>query len=214
MKEKDSGFFWPSFTDLMTSLFFIMLVLYVLTSIKLKAELIRSEKEKKATEEELKRIKNIDNAIKALPERYFRYDSIYKRFSLVENVEFDKGSDSIKTVSRQYLLDVGKSIKDLIEKLKTEKFSGGKTKYVVIIEGMSSDDGYIDNFPLSYKRAWAVLKLWTNNNLAFDQNVCEVQIAGSGSKGIGRLPKNSENLDDSKNQRILIQIIPKIDLSK
>ncbi len=207
MKEKDSGFFWPSFTDLMTSLFFIMLVLYVLTYIKLQSE-------KKATEEELKRIKNIDNAIKALPERYFRYDAKYKRFSLVENVQFDKGSDSIKIVSRQYLLDVGKSIKDLIEKLKTENFSGGKTKYVVIIEGMSSNDGYVDNFPLSYKRAWAVLKLWTNNNIALDQNVCEVQIAGSGSEGIGRLPKNSENLDDSKNQRILIQIIPKIDLSK
>jgi len=207
MKENDSSFFWPSFTDLMTSLFFIMLVLYVLTYIKLQSE-------KKATEDELKRIKQIDNAIKALPERYFKYDAKYKRFSLVENVEFDKGSDSIKIVSKQYLIDVGKSIKELIENLKTRKFSGGKTKYVVIIEGMSSNDGYVDNFPLSYKRAWAVLKLWRNNKIVLDQDVCEVQIAGSGSEGIGRIPVNSENINDSKNQRILIQIVPKIDLSK
>ena len=205
MKENDSSFFWPSFTDLMTILFFIMLVLYVLTYIKLQSE-------KKATEDELKRIKQIDNAIKALPERYFKYDAKYKRFSLVENVEFDKGSDSIKIVSKQYLIDVGKSIKELIENLKTRKFSGGKTKYVVIIEGMSSNDGYVDNFPLSYKRAWAVLKLWRNNKIVLDQDVCEVQIAGSGSEGIGRIPVNSENINDSKNQRILIQIVPKIDL--
>ena len=60
MKEKDSGFFWPSFTDLMTSLFFIMLVLYVLTFIKLQSE-------KKATEKQLNKIKEIEKALKALP---------------------------------------------------------------------------------------------------------------------------------------------------
>ena len=36
MKKKSEGFFWASFTDLMISLFFIMLVLYVLTFVRLK----------------------------------------------------------------------------------------------------------------------------------------------------------------------------------
>jgi hypothetical protein len=35
MKTKELGFFWPSFTDLMVSLFFIMMVLYILTYLKL-----------------------------------------------------------------------------------------------------------------------------------------------------------------------------------
>ena len=67
-------------------------------------------------------------------------------------------------------------------------------------------DNYIDNYPLSYKRAWAVMKLWQRENVMPDQSVCEVQVAGSGTGGIGRFPNNEE----FKNQRILIQIVPKI----
>lgn len=198
MKGKDSGFFWPSFTDLMTSLFFIMLVLYVLTYLKL-------TNQQKATEEQLNKIKDIQAAVKELPKQYFQYDSIYKRFSLVQNVEFQNGKDIIKPTDENYLINVGNSIRNLINKLKT-KYAKQDIKYVVIIEGMASNDNFSDNFPLSYKRAWAVLKLWQSKNIMPDQSVCEVQVAGSGTGGIGRFaPK-----DEFKNQRILIQIVPKI----
>ena len=86
MKAKGSSFFWPSFTDLMTSLFFIMLVLYVLTYLKL-------TNQQKATEQQLNKIKEIQNAVKELPREYFQYDSIYKRFSLVQNIEFEDGKE-------------------------------------------------------------------------------------------------------------------------
>lgn len=198
MKGKDSGFFWPSFTDLMTSLFFIMLVLYVLTYLKL-------TNQQKATEEQLNKIKDIQAAVKELPKQYFQYDSIYKRFSLVQNVEFQNGKDIIKPTDENYLVNVGNSIRNLINNLKT-KYAKQDIKYVVIIEGMASNDNFSDNFPLSYKRAWAVLKLWQSKNIMPDQSVCEVQVAGSGTGGIGRFaPK-----DEFKNQRILIQIVPKI----
>ena len=78
MTGKSSGFFWPSFTDLMTSLFFIMLVLYVLTYLKL-------TNQQRATEQQLNKIKEIQAAVKELPQDYFQYDSEYKRFSLVQN---------------------------------------------------------------------------------------------------------------------------------
>lgn len=198
MKGRDSGFFWPSFTDLMTSLFFIMLVLYVLTYLKLKNQ-------QKATEFQLNKIKEIQAAVKELPQKYFQYDSVYKRFSLVQNVEFEKGNDIIKTQYEQYLVEVGGSIRSLIDTLKS-KYSKQDIKYVVIIEGMASNDDYNDNFPLSYKRAWSVLKLWENRKIHLDPKVCEVQIAGSGIGGIGRFNVNEEY----KNQRILIQIVPKI----
>lgn len=198
MKGKGSDLFWPSFTDLMTSLFFIMLVLYVLTYLKL-------TNQQKATEEQLNKIKEIQAAVKELPQEYFQYDSIYKRFSLVKNVEFEKGKDIIKPKYEDYLIKVGNSIRDLIETLKT-KYAQQDIKYVVIIEGMASNDNFSDNFPLSYKRAWAVMKLWQKENIMPDQSVCEVQVAGSGTGGIGRFPSNEE----VKNQRILIQIVPKI----
>ncbi len=198
MKGKDSDFFWPSFTDLMTSLFFIMLVLYVLTYLKLNYQ-------QRATEQQLNKIKEIQAAVKELPKEYFQYDSIYKRFSLVQNVEFEKGKDRIKPKYEKYLIDLGLSIRNLIDTLKF-KYAQHDIKYVVVIEGMASKDNFNDNFPLSYKRSWAVLKLWQEKKIILDPNVCDVQIAGSGTNGIGRFSANEEN----KNQRILIQIVPKI----
>jgi len=198
MKTKGSSLFWPSFTDLMTSLFFIMLVLYVLTYLKL-------TNQQKATEQQLSKIKEIQAAVRELPKNYFSYDSIYKRFSLVRNIEFEPQQDIIKVKDVQYLIGVGNSIRTLIQTLK-DKYANQDIKYVVIIEGMASSDTYQDNFPLSYKRAWAVQKLWQQKNIMPDQTVCEIQIAGSGTGGIGRFPIS----DEKKNQRILIQIVPKI----
>ncbi|MDX2000893.1 MAG: hypothetical protein SFW35_00545 [Chitinophagales bacterium] len=198
MKTKGSDFFWPSFTDLMTSLFFIMLVLYVLTYIKL-------TNQQRATELQLNKIKEIQAAVKELPRQYFQYDSIYKRFSLVKNIEFEPRSDVISRNDIQYLLGVGRSIRELITKLKYT-YQNQDIKYVIIIEGMASKDNYPDNFPLSYKRALAVLKLWQQRAAMPDQSVCEIQIAGSGTGGIGRF----SSYEEKKNQRILIQIVPKI----
>lgn len=198
MNGRESKFFWPSFTDLMTSLFFIMLVLYVLTYLRLSHQ-------HRATQEQLRKIEQIQNAVKELPEEYFQYDSTYQRFSLVKNIEFKRGEDIISRNDIDYLINVGQSIKDLIDTLKI-KYTGQDIKYVVVIEGMASKDNYIDNFPLSYKRAWAVWKLWQSKGIEPDQSIAEVQIAGSGTGGIGRYP-NSEEI---KNQRILIQVVPKI----
>jgi outer membrane protein OmpA-like peptidoglycan-associated protein len=198
MKGRASDYFWPSFTDLMTSLFFIMLVLYVLTFLKLSYQ-------QKATEQQLRKIKEIQAAVKELPREYFQYDSVYKRFSLVQNVEFETGKDVLKPRDKDYLTNVGRSIRNLIDTLKS-KYAGQDIKYVVIIEGMASNDIFKENFPLSYKRAWAVLKCWEEKNIKLDPNVCEIQVSGSGTGGIGRYPANEE----IKNQRILIQIVPKI----
>ena len=75
MSSKKSDFFWPSYTDLMTSLFFIMLVLYVLTYVRLNTT-IKLQKDKlsiiEAVEENLKPLKK-DTTL-------FRYEEQYKRF--------------------------------------------------------------------------------------------------------------------------------------
>ena len=45
MKKGKIDFFWPSFADLMTSLFFVMLVLYVLTYLKMKSKTLDLQNE-------------------------------------------------------------------------------------------------------------------------------------------------------------------------
>lgn len=175
-----------------------MLVLYVLTFLDL-------TNQKKVTEQQLQRIKDIQDAITALPKEYFAYDENFKRYSLTKNIEFDIGRAVIKNQDIDYLVNVGRSISSLIDTLKT-KYIGQDIKYVLIIEGMASNDRYVENYQLSYLRAWAVVKLWERMGIMPDQEVCEVQIAGSGTGGIGRFPRNEE----FRNQRILIQIVPKI----
>lgn len=198
MKESKQDYFWLSYSDLMTSLFFIMLVLYVLTFVKL-------SNQKNASEQQLKKIQEIQTAVKSLPSQYFTYDEKYGRYSLSRNINFETMKDVINYDDKIYLKDVGESISDLINELKV-KYKGQDIRYVVLIEGMASKDYYIDNYQLSYRRALAVKRLWESEGIILDPAVCDVQVAGSGVEGIGRYPKKEE----AKNQRILIQIIPKI----
>lgn len=198
MKESKQDYFWLGYSDLMTSLFFIMLVLYVLTFVKL-------SNQKNASEQQLKKIQEIQTAVKSLPSQYFTYDEKYGRYSLSRNINFETMKDVINEDDKIYLKDVGESISDLINELKV-KYKGQDIRYVVLIEGMASKDYYIDNYQLSYRRALAVKRLWQSEGIILDPAVCDVQVAGSGVEGIGRYPKKEE----AKNQRILIQIIPKI----
>ena len=97
--------------------------------------------------------------------------------------------------------------------------------FLVVIEGMASLDNYADNDGLSYRRALSLYYLWQKHNISFEQSKCEVQVSGSGIRGIR--PFNTEfyearsrgasNADfffnaeeEKKNQCIIIQIIPKI----
>ena len=45
MKKRKESFFWTSYSDLMTSLFFVMLVLFVLTMALLHRKMVATEKE-------------------------------------------------------------------------------------------------------------------------------------------------------------------------
>jgi outer membrane protein OmpA-like peptidoglycan-associated protein len=197
--SKKTNFFWASYADLMTSLFFIMLVLFVLTIAMMK-------RQQKATVEQLKRIVEIQNSVKELDKRYFYYQDEYKRFSLKKQIQFDPAKSTIKPEYKEYLLEVGRNIESLIKRLQT-KYQNNDIKYMIIIEGMSSKDNYKYNDELSYQRALSLLKLWNQNSIYFDPTFCELQIAGSGTKGVGRF-EGIKN--EYKNQQFLIQIIPKI----
>ncbi|MCR8560398.1 hypothetical protein KXD93_22280 [Mucilaginibacter sp. BJC16-A38] len=173
-----------------------MLVLYVLTYIKMKNQ-------QRVTERQLSKIKQITAAVKALDKNYFRYDAVYKRYQLSRNIHYASEKSVISAEDTTYLVGAGLSISNLIEKL--HKLTGTEdTRYIVIVEGMSSTDQYIKNFQLSYDRAQSIRVLWIRHHIKFDPAVCELQISGSGLGGVGRDPV------EEKNQRILIQIVPKI----
>jgi outer membrane protein OmpA-like peptidoglycan-associated protein len=184
----------------MTSLFFIMLVLFVVTIGYLQFQ-------KKATEEQLEKIKELQTAVKQLPAEYFSYQPQYKRFKLNREIGFAPLSSTINPNDSDYLIEVGNSIKSLVDSLNSnDKYKGFDIKYQVVIEGMASLDSYTGNFVLSYERALSLYTLWKKNNIIFDPEFCEIQIAGSGIDGV----REYSGAAESRNQQILIHIVPKM----
>lgn len=197
---KRNSFFWTSYSDLMTSLFFIMLVLFVLTIVML-------EKSHRTTREKLEKIEAIENAIKGIDPKYFAYNEQFKKHVLKIDVHFEKRDANIFNISsktRHELIEAGHSI---VKFMQEEHRKNPDVNYLLVIEGQASRDDWwvsslVNNNVLSYQRAWGLWQLWQKNGIVFGEE-CEPLICGSGQDGLLR----SE--DNSKNQRFLIHIIPK-----
>ena len=201
-KSKNESFFWTSYSDLMTSLFFVMLVLFILTIVLLHNKI-------KATENQLKKIQEIEEATNKIDTTYFEYRKEYKKHILKINVNFPRGKSDIQLVdsfTRSQLLQAGRTIQNFINDV-TQKYP---IQYLLVIEGQASKDNFGYNYELSYERALALNRFWESEKINFGRS-CEVLISGSGTGGTMR------ELDEKLNQRFLIHIIPKpgiIDASK
>lgn len=200
------SFFWASYADLMSSLFFIMLVLFVLTVVMLQKQMKEIEEMKEATEAEINKIKEIQNAISNIDSTYFAYNAEHKKHILKIDVGFQTNSADITDINeatRWQLLNAGKAINRFIEEA-CKKYNA---QYLLIIEGQASKDNFIRNNELSYERALALVNYWKSNGVYFNPEQCEVIVSGSGQDGTLRIqPDVAGNV---KNQRFLIHILPK-----
>ena len=202
-KVKKESFFWVSYSDLMTSLFFVMLVLFVLTI----ALLQRKISEQNVRLEEFEKIEEIKKAINEIDNEYFSYNETYKKHVLKIRVNFHAGQSNIYAIdkfTRDELLNAGKTIQQSIKKISKDH---PEIQYLLIIEGQASKDYYKQNYELSYERALALSRFWEYNGIDFGKN-CEVLISGSGIGGSMR------DIVESNNQRFLIHIIPKTGVIK
>ena len=206
MAKKES-YFWTSYSDLMTNLFFVMLMLFILAIALLHREMVQIGKERDATKEELEKINEIRTAIQNIDTTYFQYDEDYKKHILKTKVQFQTGSSNINDLddaTKEELLAVRDTIKSFLDKLLQKD---GSASYLLVIEGQASKDKYALNNQLSYDRALSLFKFWfpdqKNTTLRFFNLPCEVVIAGAGF--MEGKPRDAEN---AANQRFLIQIMP------
>jgi hypothetical protein len=196
MTSKHEGPVWPSYADLMTSLFGVTLVLFVLSHWLLTVKY-------KMSAEKWQKIQEIEESVSRLADKkFFEYQKEYKRHKFIRDVQFKIGDAEIPEGSREYLREAGERIATLIDEFRRK--SDSNVKYMIIIEGMASADGYAKNFELSYQRALALYRLWQELGIRFDSRICEVIIAGSGEQGVGR------DVTEVNNQRFLVQILPKV----
>jgi hypothetical protein len=200
--EKKRDFFWLSYSDLMTSLFFVMLVLFVLVY-TMQNKMIGELGEKGR---ELDRIKEIEKTVNNIDTAYFKYDAENKKHILNMQFLFPKGSYDISKIvpdKRAELRKAGNVIKQLVLKYPEVE----NIKYLIVVEGQASKDNWIGNDDLSYHRAQSLIEFWEQNKIGLDKlKNCEIIVAGSGEKGIPRTQPDIGNA----NQRFLITIVPKI----
>jgi hypothetical protein len=202
--SKQAKMFWTSYADLMTSLFFIMLVLLVLTIAMMK-------RQQKTTEEQLKRIVEIQNSVKELDTTYFQYQEEHKRYKLKIDVNFKSNSFAITDIPLQLRLDLLNAGRKIYAKMRVLTVQNNDVNYLFIIEGnaqkyrnnylQAPNNGYI----LSYKRSLSLVNYWKQNGLNFSTfKNCEILIVGSGYYG------KSREINESENRKFTIQITPKI----
>lgn len=211
-KEKKESFFWTSYSDLMTSLFFIMLVLFILTVVILHNKAVNWEETAKATQAQLQKIEQINKSIENIDAKFFKFDVEFKRHTLKNySAHFSPKSADINDIpemEREYLLKAGNSIVNFMQNAKREI---PDAEYLLIIEGQSSKDSYKLNDELSYARALSLVKFWRDNDITFDGLPCETIISGSGTGTYSGTKKFriKPEWNNQANQRFVIHIIPK-----
>lgn len=225
MASNKKALFWTSYADLMTSMFFAMLVLFVVFVVamgsanrRIQELLNKSEVENdsiKASNTQLQQIIKLNEQFETLTKSSsLNYDADKKMFyakDLVGIEIFEPNDDDIKYEHLATVDKVGRDIKKLISSLK-EKNSD--IKYMLVIEGtaaipyeqLRAGTYNSDNqgmYLLSYRRALALYNRW--KDLGFRDGTTEIIIAGSGFNGINRDKRIEDN-----NKRFVIQIIPKV----
>lgn len=215
-KDTRQDSFWTSYADLMTSLFFIMLVLFVICMIQVGRKNIALGEalgEAEVTIKQQEQLLQMEEQFKLLSNSTcLGYDSEKRMFyakDLVGIEIFDPDEDNIKD---EYIDTVDKIGQDLIAILK--ELGKNNFSYQLVIEGTAAipwnnlqnnsfnpDSRYA--YELSYHRALALYNAWRRYD--FRQYNTEIIIAGSGFNGINR-----DNLVEENNKRFIIQIIPKV----
>lgn len=205
--KKDS--FWLSYSDLMTSLFFIMLVLFIVSIVKMKGINAELNRTANATKKQLEKIEELNNSIKEIDNKYFKYDEQFKRHTLRDiDVSFNTYSSDIQDIEKEQLDKLLKAGEAIMLFMQNAKIKIPEAQYLLIIEGRSSKDNYIKNYELSYERALALIKFWSTNSIEFDSlGNCEILISGSGQSSKFRVQPDIRGNKD--NQRFVIHIIPK-----
>lgn len=211
--------FWPSYVDIMTTLFAIMVVLFAVSFSRFRA----NEKELRQLADKYEEIKSIYDMVEKIDPTYFEFNKEYVKHIFKIQVTFQKGcfnidgelQDDISNPAvadnlRKRVVEAGNEIMSTIKSLQTTAMKQD-IKYLVVIEGQASADGYnvsdyYNNDVLSYQRALGLHRFWKAHGIDFSSMPkCELVISGSGEGGVPRVKG-----DEMYNQRFMIHIVPVI----
>lgn len=218
-KKGDKESFWPSYVDIVTTLFAIMVVLFAMSYSRFRVK----EAELRKIADKYEEIKKIYQTVENIDSTYFAYDSTYVKHIFKIQVTYQKGEfDLYKLMAdrtnrveadtlRKRIIAAGQEIQRTVQNLQNMHDKKQDIKYLVVIEGQASADGYyvdpyFNNDVLSYQRALELHRFWKKSGIDFSvMPKCELVISGSGEGGVPR-----DTTREEFNQRFLIHIVPVI----
>lgn len=211
--RKNRESFWPSYVDIMTTLFAVMLILFAVSYARFKLK----EGQLEMLVDEYKDIINVYSTVDSIDEsQYYAYDSLYLKHTLTVSIAYQEKEYDISNKLLYDLTDkakanekrdsiamAGKLVQNIIMHLENSEDIGKNIKFLVVIEGQSSkipfnDNDWQNNETLSFLRAKFLKKFWTDpiekggcglfqHTSENDINSkCEIIVAGSGEGGVPR----------------------------
>lgn len=216
---KKGNIFWIGYSDLLTSLFLVSLILFLVFggfAAKTKAELDECIKKNEDLNKEIALVHNIEDiqlALKKIADSDAFEPMDNGMYRMRYEVSFPQGISEFAKLSKKDLekcQNAGIVLMSEIKKLNQE-FKG--VEFLVIIEGLAqrredyqnlakSREGYV----LSYERAVGLKEYWESIGLDFSKKNlnCELLTSGSGYYGKNRAKVSRDN------RKFIIQIIPKL----
>lgn len=206
--RRNNNIFWISYSDLMTSLFFIMLVLFAVSVGYMKF----TQKGLEVTIEEQNKLLRLNDQFKPLEENgSFLYLESCQKYVVKDFTGIEIFKPEQTTIKPEYINTtkrIGVEIENFLRDLNE---ANPDLSYLLVIEGnmantydqtysKDSEWGYV----MSYQRALAVYNLWVSQGINLRKYNTEILICGSGFNGLCRDKK------EDNNKRFSIQIIPKV----
>lgn len=211
MDGKNNGSFWPSYVDIMTTLFAITLVLFAVSFSRFKVK----EKQLQVLVDEYQNIVNVYSTVNEIDEsQLFGYDSVYLKHLMTIDIQYqqkeyrmdklmhDIDNPRLAKKIRSDVKSAGDTIMSKIMKLETSIPDSLKKniKFLIVIEGQASKVGFYEgewrnNYTLSYLRAQYLNEFWKSKGINFEKIPrCELVISGSGEGGKPRVKVNTDSL--------------------
>ncbi len=209
MDGKNNSSFWPSYVDIMTTLFAITLILFAVSFSRFKIK----EKQLQSLVDEYENIITVYSTVGSIDStKYFGYNEQYLKHLFTVDVEYqkkeyhidklklDEGHPDEANKKRDSIIAAGELIMNTILKLENTDTVKNNIKFLAVIEGQSSripfhESDWKNNYSLSYLRAQFLVKFWKEHGIDLSAiPKCELIISGSGEGGVPRIEPNEDEL--------------------
>lgn len=211
MDSNKNSSFWPSYVDIMTTLFAITLVLFAVSFSRFKVK----EHQLQVLVDEYENIVNVYSTVNEIDRsKLFGYDSLYLKHLMTIDIQYQQKEYQMNRLAedlynpsaadriRRDIKAAGDTIMSKIDRLETSIPDSMKRniKFLVVIEGQSSkvpfnEGDWKNNYTLSYLRAQYLNKFWKANGIDFESMPrCELIISGSGEGGKPRINVDTKKL--------------------